>query len=103
MKAAVMGAGSWGTTFAQVLCDAGTRTVLYSRRAELAKAVRELHENPDYLPGITLAPALDATCDPAVALAGADLVAFAVPAAVAARQPGRLGAAHPARARCWSA
>ena len=25
MKAAVMGAGMWGTTFAQVLCDAGTR------------------------------------------------------------------------------
>ena len=23
MKAAVLGAGSWGTTFAQVLCDAG--------------------------------------------------------------------------------
>ena len=75
-----MGAGSWGTTFAQVLCDAGTSTVLYSRRAELAKALRELHENPDYLPGIALTPALGATCDAAAALAGADIVAFAVPA-----------------------
>jgi glycerol-3-phosphate dehydrogenase (NAD(P)+) len=80
MRAAVMGAGSWGTTFAQVLCDAGTSTVLYSRRAELAKAVRELHENPDYLPGIALASGIDATCDPAAALADADIVAFAVPA-----------------------
>ena len=26
MKATVMGAGMWGTTFAQVLCDAGTHT-----------------------------------------------------------------------------
>jgi glycerol-3-phosphate dehydrogenase (NAD(P)+) len=80
MKAAVMGAGSWGTTFAQVLCDAGTRPVLFSRRPQLAKSLTELHENPDYLPGVALTPALDATADPAEALAGADLVAFAVPA-----------------------
>ena len=80
MRAAVMGAGSWGTTFGQVLCDAGTSTVLYSRRPELAKALRELHENPDYLPGITLTSSLDATADAAAALDGADIVAFAVPA-----------------------
>jgi len=80
MKAAVMGAGSWGTTFAQVLCDAGTSTVLYARKPQLAKAIAAQHENQDYLPGIALNPALDATSDPAEALAGADLVAFAVPA-----------------------
>jgi glycerol-3-phosphate dehydrogenase (NAD(P)+) len=80
MRAAVLGAGSWGTTFAQVLCDAGTQTVVCSRRPQLAKAIAGLHENPDYLPGIALTPALDATADPAEALAGADLVAFAVPA-----------------------
>ena len=75
-----MGAGAWGTTFGQVLCDAGTRTVLFSRRPQLAKAIAGLHENPDYLPGVTLTEALDATADPGEALAGADLVAFAVPA-----------------------
>jgi glycerol-3-phosphate dehydrogenase (NAD(P)+) len=80
MRAAVMGAGSWGTTFAQVLCDAGTSTVLYSRRPEVAKAISELNENPDYLPGITLPAELDATADPAEALAGAELVVLAVPA-----------------------
>ena len=80
MKAAVLGAGSWGTTFAQVLCDAGTKTVLFSRKPQLAEAISGRHENPDYLPGIVLPPALDATSDPADALAGADLVAFAVPA-----------------------
>jgi glycerol-3-phosphate dehydrogenase (NAD(P)+) len=80
MKAAVMGAGSWGTTFGQVLCDAGTSAMLHSRRPELAKALCELHENPDYLPGVALSPALDATCEAAEALAGADIVAFAVPA-----------------------
>jgi glycerol-3-phosphate dehydrogenase (NAD(P)+) len=75
-----MGAGSWGTTFAQVLCDAGTSAVLYSRRPSQAKAIGELHENPDYLPGITLTSSLDATADAAAALDGADIVAFAVPA-----------------------
>ena len=80
MRAAVMGAGSWGTTFAQVLCDAGTSTVLYSRRPAQAKAIGELHENPDYLPGITLTSSLDATADAAAALDGADIAAFAVPA-----------------------
>ncbi len=80
MKAAVLGAGSWGTTFAQVLCDAGTSTVLCARKPELAKALAGLHENPNYLPGIELTPALDATSDAGEALAGADLVAFAVPA-----------------------
>jgi glycerol-3-phosphate dehydrogenase (NAD(P)+) len=75
-----MGAGAWGTTFAQVLCDAGTSTVLYARRAPQAKAIGELHENPDYLPGITLTPVLEATAEPASALDGADIVAFAVPA-----------------------
>ena len=80
MRAAVMGAGSWGTTFAQVLCDAGTSTVLYSRRPQLAKAIGELHENPDYLPGVELTPSLEATADPGPALSDADLVVFAVPA-----------------------
>ena len=75
-----MGAGAWGTTFAQVLCDAGTSTVLYARRAAQAKAIDELHENPDYLPGIALTPVLEATAEAASALDGADIVAFAVPA-----------------------
>ena len=80
MKAAVLGAGSWGTTFAQVLCDAGTPTVLWCRRPEIADAVNREHTNPARLPGVPLPPALTATCDPAEALAGADIVALAVPA-----------------------
>jgi glycerol-3-phosphate dehydrogenase (NAD(P)+) len=80
MKAAVLGAGSWGTTFAQVLRDAGTESVLWARRAELAGTINEAHENPAYLPGIALNGALRATTDPAEALADADLVVLAVPA-----------------------
>ncbi len=75
-----MGAGSWGTTFAQVLCDAGTPAVLWARRAELAKVINATRENPGYLPGIALPEALSATPDPAEALDGAELVVLAVPA-----------------------
>ena len=75
-----MGAGSWGTTFAQVLCDAGTPAALYCRRPELAKAINSSRENPDYLPGIKLTDAIRATTEPPDALDGADLVILAVPA-----------------------
>jgi glycerol-3-phosphate dehydrogenase (NAD(P)+) len=75
-----MGAGSWGTTFAQVLCDAGTPAVLWCRRGEVAEAITVRHENPGYLPGITLNPALRAVTGPAGALDGADFVVLAVPA-----------------------
>jgi glycerol-3-phosphate dehydrogenase (NAD(P)+) len=78
-RAAVLGAGSWGTAFAQVLVDAGTDTVLWARRPELAAAINDLHENPDYLPRITLPPTLRATSDAAEALDGVDLVVLAVP------------------------
>jgi glycerol-3-phosphate dehydrogenase (NAD(P)+) len=79
VKATIMGAGSWGTTFGQVLCDAGTPAVVCSRRPELAKAINFQHENPDYLPGIALTTELRAAADPGEALDGADLVVIAVP------------------------
>jgi glycerol-3-phosphate dehydrogenase (NAD(P)+) len=80
VKAAVLGAGSWGTTFAQVLWDAGTQAVLWARSEPVADAITAGHENPRYLPGISLPAALTATTEPTVALDGADLVIFAVPA-----------------------
>ena len=78
-RAAVIGAGSWGTAFAQVLVDSGTDTILCARRDEISDAINDLHENPDYLPRITLPRSLRATSDPAEALLGADLVVLAVP------------------------
>ena len=78
-RAAVLGAGSWGTTFAKVLADAGCEVTLHARRPELAKSITDDGENRDYLPGITLPAALRATDDPAEALLGADIVVLAVP------------------------
>jgi glycerol-3-phosphate dehydrogenase (NAD(P)+) len=79
MKAAVFGAGSWGTAFAKVLVDAGSQTTLWARRAELAKRIDIEHHNDEYLPSIELPPALRATHDYRAALEGVDLVALATP------------------------
>jgi glycerol-3-phosphate dehydrogenase (NAD(P)+) len=78
-RLAVLGAGSWGTTFAKVLADAGRSVVLWARRAEVADAVRRRRQNPDYLPGVRLPDALECTADAGDALAGADAVALAMP------------------------
>jgi glycerol-3-phosphate dehydrogenase (NAD(P)+) len=80
VKATVLGAGSWGTTFAQILCDAGTPVTLWARTADVASAITDFHENPRYLPGLTLPPTLTATTDVAAALDGTDLVVLSVPA-----------------------
>lgn len=79
-RVAVLGAGTWGTTFAKVLVDAGTTTRLWARRREVADAVAREHRNPEYLPGVALPPGLHATNDADEALEGADAVVLAVPA-----------------------
>ena len=78
-RAAVLGAGSWGTAFGKVLADAGTEVVLWARRPEVAEAVRAHHENVDYLPGVRLPAGLTATSDARAAVEGADFVVLAVP------------------------
>ncbi|WP_067819700.1 NAD(P)H-dependent glycerol-3-phosphate dehydrogenase [Actinomadura kijaniata] len=75
-----MGTGSWGTTVAKLMCDAGCEVTLWARRPEVVESVNERHENPDYLPGVVLPENLRATLDPAEALRDADFVALAVPA-----------------------
>jgi glycerol-3-phosphate dehydrogenase (NAD(P)+) len=78
-RSAVMGAGSFGTVFAKVLCDAGSDVTLWGRRPVTIEAVNDRRENPDYLPGVVLPEGLRATLDPAEALEGADFVVLAVP------------------------
>jgi glycerol-3-phosphate dehydrogenase (NAD(P)+) len=78
-RAAVLGAGSWGTTFAKLLIDAGNDVTLWARREELAERINRTHRNDDYLPGVELPSSLVATSDAAKALAGTELVAIAIP------------------------
>ena len=79
VRAAVLGAGSWGTTFAKVLADAGGEVTLWSRRPDLADQIERSHRNNEYLPGVELPVNLHATVDSDEALDGVDLVALAIP------------------------
>lgn len=78
-RIAVLGAGSWGTTFAKVLADAGRDVTMWARRSEVAEEIVREHTNSGYLPGITLPDRLTATSDAGRALDGAHAVVFAVP------------------------
>ncbi|MET0854180.1 MAG: NAD(P)H-dependent glycerol-3-phosphate dehydrogenase [Microterricola sp.] len=78
-RVAVLGAGSWGTTFAKILADGGADVVLWARRPELAREIQEAKRNSDYLPGINLPISLRATARLDLALAGAEQVFVSVP------------------------
>ncbi|HEY0117707.1 MAG TPA: NAD(P)H-dependent glycerol-3-phosphate dehydrogenase [Cellulomonas sp.] len=82
-RAAVVGTGAWGTTFAQVLADAGCDVTLWGRDEALCRRIDAEHRNDAYLPGVTLPAAVRASSDAAKALAGAELVAVAVPVQIA--------------------
>ncbi|GGI47337.1 glycerol-3-phosphate dehydrogenase (NAD(P)+) [Agromyces flavus] len=78
-RVAVLGAGSWGTTFAKILADGGADVMLWARRPELAREIQEAKRNSDYLPGINLPIGLRATSRLDLALAGAEQVYVCVP------------------------
>ncbi len=80
MRAAVLGAGSWGTAMAIVLADAGNEVALWARRPELVEVMLAKRCNVDRLPGAELPANVHPTADVAIALAGAEVVFLAVPA-----------------------
>ena len=78
MKLAVLGAGAWGTAVAISLA-ARHQTTLWSRDPVQCAALRESRVNQKYLPGFSFPSVLGITPDLGAALAGAELVLFAVP------------------------
>ncbi len=75
----IVGAGAWGTALGQTAVRAGRDVMLWARDPVLAKTIEAQHENPLYLPGVKLDPALHATGDLAEA-AAADAVLLVTPA-----------------------
>jgi glycerol-3-phosphate dehydrogenase (NAD(P)+) len=78
-RATVLGAGAWGTTFAAVLADAGCEVTVWGRDAAVCAQIATEGRNERYLPGIDLPAAVTADADPWAALAGAEVVAVAIP------------------------
>ncbi len=79
MKTVVLGMGAWGTTFAQVLADAGNAVVIWGRDSDTAREITQEHTNSKRLKGVTLSPLITATTDAEEALTGAEIVVVAVP------------------------
>src|SRR5205807_7118501 len=77
-KVAVVGSGSWGTAVA-ALAAQRAGVVLWSRRAQVARAIDQEHRNPDYLPEHPLPAELRASSELAGVLGAADVVVMAVP------------------------
>ncbi len=59
----VIGAGAWGTALAITLARAGHEVILWAREPEVVEAIESRHENPLYLPGISLPESVHATAD----------------------------------------
>ncbi|QBR74343.1 NAD(P)H-dependent glycerol-3-phosphate dehydrogenase [Microbacterium sediminis] len=82
-KVAVLGAGSWGTTFGKVLADGGARVTMWARRPEQAHEIDEAKRNSQYLPGINLPRSIRATHRLAKAVEGAEQIYLSVPSKTA--------------------
>jgi glycerol-3-phosphate dehydrogenase (NAD(P)+) len=78
-RVTVIGAGSWGTTFAKVLADGGADVTMWARRTAVAREIEFAKRNSKYLKGFALPKSLHATTDVADALAGAEHVYLSVP------------------------
>jgi len=79
-RAAVIGAGSWGTAVAAMLARAGLEVDLGCRTREQAERVSASRVNRDYLPGIELPASVNVMRAAELELSRHDLVCFAVPA-----------------------
>jgi 1-acyl-sn-glycerol-3-phosphate acyltransferase len=78
-RAAVIGAGSWGTAVAVLLARGGLEVQLGTRSAERAAEMVAAGENRRYLPGVPLPEAIDVRQAAEIELDGLDLICLAIP------------------------
>ncbi|MGH2953614.1 MAG: 1-acyl-sn-glycerol-3-phosphate acyltransferase [Solirubrobacterales bacterium] len=78
-KAAVIGAGSWGTAVAVLLARGGLEVELGTRSDDKARELTAKGENSGYLPGIRLPGGVTVRRSAEIEIAGCDLVCIAVP------------------------
>ena len=80
-RAAVIGAGSWGTAVAVLLARGGLEVQLGARTPERVEELISDGENRRYLRGVPLPDAIDVRPASAIELAGLDLICLAIPSA----------------------
>src|SRR6516165_10445960 len=79
-RLAIVGGGAWGTALAMVALRAGSLPILWARDPDVVAAINDHHQNPLFLPGVTLDPTITATTDLTSATDGAEAALLAVPA-----------------------
>ncbi len=79
-RAAVIGAGTWGTALSVALADAGLEVELGCRTPDQVVELAENRVNEKYLPGVELPGAVKVVRAAELELAGHDLICLAVPA-----------------------
>jgi len=80
MRVTVLGSGQWGTSIAQILCDAGNDVLIWGRNQVVVDEINTSHRNHTSLPGIELPHNLRATSDLDTAFNHAEMISLAVPA-----------------------
>ena len=75
----VIGAGSWGTALAVLLCGNGHEVTLWSIIEDEVHTLQTKRENPDKLPGVKLPEKIEVTSDLEKAVLGKPVLVLAVP------------------------
>lgn len=76
---AVIGAGSWGSVLASVLCDNGHDVCIWARNPKVVADINERHLNRRYLGDAKLSPQLTATNSLENAVEQKEVILFVVP------------------------
>ncbi len=79
MKVSVLGAGSWGTALAVLLCENGHQVTLWSIDKQEVDMIREHREQLYKLPGVSIPEAIQVTNALEPSVAGQDMIVLAVP------------------------
>ncbi|MDR0785494.1 MAG: NAD(P)H-dependent glycerol-3-phosphate dehydrogenase [Treponema sp.] len=78
-RAAVIGAGAWGTAVAKVIADKGTDTVVWGLEEDVAEDINVRRMNSRFLPDVPLPAAIRATTDLIEAASGKEFLILASP------------------------
>lgn len=78
-KIAVLGAGSWGSTLANMLVENGHDVKLWARNQAQVGQLNKEHINPEYMKNLVYSDKLVATTDMVAAVKGADVILIVIP------------------------
>ena len=79
-RVTILGAGAWGTTLGQVLCDANHEVLMWGRNATVIDEINGKRSNHAFLPNVKLPDSLHATHDIAEAFGFGESIVLAIPA-----------------------